>query len=173
MRGTEKAGLTAKASNGRTPNRKNIMFKRLDAATVKQIMSFGVIGVLNTLIDMAVFALLVFLNVHYAAAQLAAYGAGMTNSYFMNRAFTFRTDPSLVNRTEERRRKLRFAAWNVAMLTLSILMLAVATDWLMWRELPAKAVVTALIVAVNFYGSKKWVFAVKPAIERGGQRSRS
>lgn len=146
------------------------MFKRLDPATIKQVMSFGVIGVLNTLIDMAVFALLVFLHVHYAAAQLAAYGAGMTNSYFLNRAFTFRTEPSLVNAAEERRRKLRFLAWNIGMLAVSILMLAIATDWLMWRELPAKAVVTALIVAVNFYGSKKWVFAVKPTAEWGGQR---
>ena len=143
------------------------MFKRFDLKAFRQLMSFGVVGALNTLIDMAVFALLVFLHVHYAAAQLAAYGAGMTNSYFLNRAFTFRSETSLANRAEERRRMLRFLAWNLVMLALSVLLIALATEWLKWQELSAKAVVTAMIVFVNFYGSKKWVFAVKPRAEWG------
>lgn len=125
---------------------------------LKQFAAFCAIGVLNTAIDMIVFALMIWIGVHYAAAQAAAYLAGMTNSYLMNSAITFRGQRADVDPI---RRKVRFAVWNAMMLTLSIGLIAVAKEAAGLSELAAKAVVTALIVALNFYGSKKWVFADK------------
>lgn len=135
-------------------------------ASVKQFFVFCIIGGLNTLIDMGVFMLLVLADVHYALAQTAAYGAGMANSYLMNRAFTFRA--ASVRMKDEWRRGLRFVAWNAAMLGLSVLLLALAAEWLLLREWIAKIIVTLLIVPLNFYGSKKWVFAAKHQAELGG-----
>lgn len=137
--------------------------------SVKQFIVFSIIGGLNTLIDMAVFLLLIILDVHYAAAQAAAYSAGMANSYLMNRAFTFRSESVRLDRKDEWRRGLRFVVWNAAMLGLSILLLALAAEWLHVREWIVKIIVTVLIVAVNFYGSKRWVFAAKKTEELGGR----
>ncbi|MFD0586408.1 GtrA family protein [Paenibacillus sp. GCM10027627] len=131
-------------------------------------MKFSLIGLLNTAIDIGMFALLISFNVHYAAAQLAAYGAGMTNSYLMNSAITFRTAGRPETRAESWSRKLRFLLWNGAMLTLSIILLSIATELFGLSEMAAKAVVTGLIVFLNFYGSKKWVFVSKKAAESGG-----
>lgn len=130
-----------------------------ERASIKQFIVYSIVGGLNTFIDMAVFMLLVFLNVHYAAAQVVSYSAGMANSYVMNRAFTFRAESVRLDRKEEWRRGLRFVVWNAAMLGLSILLLALAAEWLQLREWTAKIIVTVLVVAVNFYGSKKWVFS--------------
>ncbi|MEK3883098.1 GtrA family protein [Paenibacillus sp. PL2-23] len=151
------------------PNARSKWYKLMgNRTTLKQLVSFGAIGALNTGIDVAVFALLVFFHMHYAVAQLVAYSAGMANSYLLNRAITFRTETAKRDKAVERRRRLRFLLWNGSTLALSIALLAVTRHWLMWNELAAKAVVTVLIVGINFYGSKKWVFAVKPAAKMGG-----
>jgi putative flippase GtrA len=140
-----------------------------ERATLKQFIVFSIVGGLNTVIDLAVFMLLIVMDVHYAAAQVASYSAGMANSYLMNRAFTFRSESVRLERKDEWRRGLRFAVWNAVMLGLSVLLLASAAEWLHLREWIAKIIVTGLVVAVNFYGSKKWVFAVNRSAELGGK----
>lgn len=136
---------------------------------IKQFFVFSIVGGLNTIIDMTVFMLLIILDVHYAIAQIAAYSAGMANSYLMNRAFTFRSESVRLDRKEEWRRGIRFIAWNFAMLGLSVLLLMLSAEWLHVREWIAKIIVTVLIVAVNFYGSKKWVFTANKQAELGGR----
>ncbi|MCU6710435.1 GtrA family protein [Paenibacillus sp. J5C_2022] len=124
---------------------------------IKQFISFCAIGLLNTAVDFVVFVILVWLSVHYAAAQAIAYLAGMVCSYVMNSAFTFRSETD-VPRRESLFRKLRFVVWNVLMLGASVGLIAIATDVAGWPQLWSKAGVTGIIVAINFYGSKRWVF---------------
>lgn len=127
---------------------------------VKQFISFCAIGLLNTSVDFIVFFILVWLSVHYAAAQAMAYLTGMVCSYMMNSAFTFRSAEarSAVSRRESLFRKVRFAIWNMLMLSASVGLIAIATDVFGWPQLWSKAGVTVIIVAINFYGSKRWVF---------------
>ncbi|HTG68257.1 MAG TPA: GtrA family protein, partial [Candidatus Udaeobacter sp.] len=54
---------------------------------------------------------------------------------------------------------VRFIAWNGILLVISLLMLAVLTEWWRVNEVIAKLIVTAVTVLLNFYGSRKWVFA--------------
>ncbi|MFD0958314.1 GtrA family protein [Paenibacillus chungangensis] len=128
---------------------------------IKQFILFCAIGLLNTAVDFIVFFILVWLSVHYAAAQAMAYLTGMVCSYMMNSAFTFRSRAearSADSRRERLFRKLRFAVWNMLMLSSSVGLIAVATDVAGWPQLWSKTVVTVIIVAINFYGSKRWVF---------------
>lgn len=139
---------------------------------VTQLFKFGLVGVLNTLIDFAVFTLLIVMSAHYVLAQPIAYLAGMANSYYMNRAFTF----SARKRGEkvsapaapggDWARKLRFLIWNLVMLGLSIGLMALATEVAGFHEMVSKVLVTGLIVVLNFVGSKLWVFAETPAISK-------
>ncbi|WP_168122076.1 GtrA family protein [Paenibacillus sp. HB172176] len=138
-----------------------------------QFIAFGFIGVLNTSVDFTVFALLNWLSVHYAVAQVCGYSAGMLNSYLLNSSITFRRKVakdvvSVKRRSMDYKQALRFLLWNLMMLALSVALLAAVAQWLAIRPLLAKAVITVLIVFVNFYGSKKWVFAGGKAVETGG-----
>lgn len=147
----------------------NSMFERLGRGTIKQFLKFCVIGGFNTFIDMAVFALLIFWNTHYAFAQLAAYSAGMLNSYILNSTITFRSGgDSGEGKRSRGGTMLRFLLWNLGMLAASLLLLSIATEWVGLNELLGKAIVTALIVVFNFYGSKRWVFAERKSVETGG-----
>lgn len=134
-----------------------------------QLLKFGLIGILNTAVDMTVFGVLIISGIHYAAAQIAAYSAGMAGSYLMNSKFTFHVTDVRGDRKQEWRRRLQFLMWNVTMLGLSVLLLASVKRWFGWKDLIAKTMVTVLIVAINFYGSKKWVFAGERQAEKGGR----
>ncbi|WP_165867482.1 GtrA family protein [Paenibacillus pinisoli] len=136
--------------------------------SIKQFVSFAVIGGLNTLIDMAVFTLLIVAHTHYSIAQVAAYAAGMLNSYIMNSVFTFRSETAESGKRGGAKRMLRFVVWNLCMLGVSLLLLIAAAEWLGLHELIGKAIVTLLVVALNFYGSKRWVFAGRKPVETGG-----
>ena len=58
-----------------------------------RIGRFSVTGVANTAVDMAVFATMTFaVGLAPVPSNLIAYGAGVTNSYLMNRYWTFRHD---------------------------------------------------------------------------------
>ncbi|RJE84668.1 GtrA family protein [Paenibacillus sp. 1011MAR3C5] len=136
--------------------------------SIKQFLTFSVIGGLNTIIDMAVFTLLIVVHTHYSIAQIAAYAAGMLNSYIMNSVFTFRSETAGSGKRGGATRMLRFMLWNLFMLGVSLLLLVIATEWAGLHELVGKAIVTVLVVALNFYGSKRWVFAGRKPVETGG-----
>lgn len=53
------------------------------------LIKFALVGVVNTLIDFAVYALLTTIGVNYILAQWISYSAGILNSYVMNRKWTF------------------------------------------------------------------------------------
>jgi len=127
-------------------------------ATVAQFLKFNMIGLLNTAIDFAVFAVLIWAGVYYVIAQLLSYAAGMLNSYIWNSKFTFGDTRERLDRKASLGRMVRFAVWNGIMLGLSILLLAAFAELTAIGEIYAKAVVTVIIVAINFYGSKRFVF---------------
>lgn len=62
------------------------------------------------------------------------------------------------SRGEAMKLGLRFITWNGIMLGLSVLLLAIATHTLGLDNLIGKVIVTIVIVFLNFYGSKRWVF---------------
>ena len=81
---------------------------------------FAVVGVVNTLIDYGVFALLaqvLFVNVYLA--QVISYSCGILNSYIWNRSWTFRSENRFFGPT-----LVRFLALNLCMLGISTAVLA-------------------------------------------------
>nr|WP_052759573.1 GtrA family protein [Paenibacillus sp. DMB20] len=56
----------------------------------RSFIVFGLVGVLNTGIDVAVFSLLTWWQLPWLAAQIAGYGCGVLNSFLMNRKWTFK-----------------------------------------------------------------------------------
>lgn len=117
---------------------------------------------MNTAIDFIVFTLLSWLGVSILIAQIAAYGTGMVNSYILNDKFTFaKSGTSVTHNSKDRKRSLRFFVWNILLLGLSLMLLTGLTTFWSIDKFIAKVVVTVVIVGINFYGSKRWVFVTK------------
>jgi putative flippase GtrA len=139
------------------------MFKQNRKMLAAQFVRFNLVGLLNTAIDFVLFTLFIWLGVYYLLAQIIAYGAGMANSFLLNNRYTFSKGQAAVTGTSERKKQLRFVAWNGIVLGISLLLLAVFTKLFRMDEVLAKAFVTVVTVSINFYGSKKWVFVQQKA----------
>jgi putative flippase GtrA len=58
-------------------------------AFTKQFIKFGIVGVSNTLIALAVYYVLIYLGIHYIIANVAAFVLSVCNAYFWNSRFVF------------------------------------------------------------------------------------
>lgn len=109
---------------------------------------------LNTLLHLLVYQVLVALGVYYLVSSVIGYGVGLTNSYVLNRTFTFRA-------TVSRRwvpEFLRFGLVNVVSLGVNVLVLyAVVASGLLDKRLGIFVAIAASL-SVNFLGNKLWTF---------------
>ncbi len=119
-----------------------------------QLLRFGLVGVMNTLVDFGVYQLLVWLGLHYALAQCLSYSCGLLNSYFFNSRWTFRREKNYT-----KREFLRFLLVNLCSLALSVLLLRLCYEALgIESNLIAKGIVTVFVMLVNFIANKLFVF---------------
>lgn len=58
--------------------------------SLRQLLTFSVVGVINTAIGLSVIWLASWLGANPYLANVLGYAFGLTNSFLMNRAFTFR-----------------------------------------------------------------------------------
>ncbi|WP_025692185.1 GtrA family protein [Paenibacillus zanthoxyli] len=128
---------------------------------ILQFVKFNIVGLLNTLVDMAVFALLHSLGLFYVIAQIISYGAGTANSFILNSKITFKDRQRSKEEGFDHRQLLRFIALNLFVLCISLLLMSVLITRLGLQEFLSKVLVTFVTVIINFFGSRKWVF-VKP-----------
>ncbi len=56
---------------------------------IRQLARFGIVGVANTLISLAVYAVLLRIATPYLLAAAVAFAAGAVNGYVLNRRWTF------------------------------------------------------------------------------------
>ena len=145
--------------------------------TLWQMMKFAIVGVLNTLVDFAVFQTLNLTLGWVYAAQVLGYTFGVINSYLWNSNWTFR---------EQRTRSLKeiglFLLVNLASLGVSLGMIwllrevfGVTNDWVaQWMpkaiagfikgDTVAKLIATVFAIAVNYLGNRLFVFKKEPDI---------
>lgn len=123
---------------------------------VKEFCRFCLVGISNTGVDFSVFFVLVWLAVPHLAAQVAAYSAGVANSFILNRVWTFQIRDKMTGREVN-----RFVLINVVSLLVSTAALYSAHDLAGAPLLAAKIAATGLAVMVNYAGSRYWVFPKK------------
>ncbi|MDR0267995.1 GtrA family protein [Paenibacillus sp.] len=131
----------------------------------RSFIIFGLVGILNTGVDVAVFTLLTWWQLPWLAAQVAAYSCGVLNSFLMNRKWTFKQQGAFVKGL------LRFVLLN--MLTLGVtsacmLLLQEQFGISLWLS---KGAATVLGVLLNFAGSRWWVFRAEPHVSRETESS--
>ncbi|MGG0461811.1 GtrA family protein [Priestia aryabhattai] len=124
------------------------------------LIKFALVGVVNTLIDFAVYALLTTIGVNYILAQWISYSAGILNSYVMNRKWTFKKKEK-----SSKREVISFVIVNLITLSLTSFLLTVLYNKWGIPLLISKLLITIVSVGINFIGTKLLVFTTKK--ERG------
>lgn len=124
--------------------------------SLRSFIIFGLVGIVNTGVDIGVFALLTWWQLPWLAAQVIAYGCGVMNSFLMNRKWTFRQQGALTKGL------LRFILLNLLTLGVTsacMMLLHEQLGVLLWVS---KGAATVLGVVLNFIGSRRWVFRAEP-----------
>ncbi len=119
-----------------------------------QAAKFGLVGIANTAIHYIVFYVLyVLLGVYYLLSSTIGYGAGLLNSYVVNRAWTFKSKS-----VDTKMEFAKFVVVNLISLgaNLAALNLFVVQGGL--RPEVAQAMAIFFSLAVNFAGNKFWTF---------------
>lgn len=118
-----------------------------------QAARFSIVGIANTLIDAAFFfALAQALAFHPLPAKWISYSAGLANSYYWNRRWTFQTEGPV------RQAALRYAAVNLVGLLANAGLLTLALNTLHMPLPLAWLAATGGSWLWNFLGSKQLVF---------------
>ncbi|WCK54557.1 GtrA family protein [Aneurinibacillus sp. Ricciae_BoGa-3] len=116
-------------------------------------LRFCVVGLLNTAVDFAVFFVLSLAMIPYLLAQPVSYSAGVINSYFLNRRWTFQ-----VKQKPDRLEIFKFIFVNGVSLVVSSSILFITRDIGQINILFSKIAACVGGVAVNYIGSRLWVF---------------
>lgn len=124
----------------------------------KRILTYGIVGGINTGVDFAVFMLLyAFTPLAAPIRQAIGYTVGILCSFILNRNVTFRDGIRLRLSHEVG----RFVAVNLVSLATSMLVIYLLEDMLGVPATLAKAMVTVLTATINYFGYKVFVFRVK------------
>ncbi|WP_206919244.1 glycosyltransferase family 39 protein [Alicyclobacillus acidoterrestris] len=129
--------------------------------TFGETVRFGLVGTLNTAVDFAIFILLTHVG-HWdiIAAQTVSYAVGLMNSYVWNRIVTFKEQGSIGWKQVG-----RFVAINVSSYLVSVFVLFVMRRFAC-PDVVSKLFATLVTFAINFIGSKRWVFSRTAINER-------
>ncbi|MEC0124914.1 GtrA family protein [Paenibacillus pabuli] len=122
------------------------------------ILKFGIVGVLNTVVDAMVFTLLAAACTSALIAQLISYSCGVVNSYWWNGRWTFQDAGRQGKKTEF----MRFIITNLVVLALSSLILYICNSTLGWGIVMSKILVTLSGMVINYIASRYWVFRTNP-----------
>jgi putative flippase GtrA len=137
------------------------MFRRKKPRII-QFLRFCTVGLGNTGIDFFVFYLFTLVGIPYLLAQVCSYSAGVLNSFFLNRYWTFRVK-SKANLPEA----AKFMVVNLVSLAVASGLLYALHDLGHLNLWLGKIAATGAGIAVNFLGSRLWVFTDEE--KKGGQ----
>lgn len=134
---------------------------KIDSQEIKRVLKFASIGVLNTGIDIAIFAALVYaLSWPSLPAQCVSYFLAFLNSYWWNRRWTFG-----MRERGSAKELIKFGLVNALSFLCATGVLLAAEKGLGLSPIVAKLVSVAASLAVNYAGSKLWVFRQEPVRE--------
>jgi len=126
--------------------------------TARQFIKFCMVGVTNTGVDFAIFLLLTrILDFHYLIANVFAFLISVTNSYLLNRIFTFKSKQA------KKMEYLTFFSVMIVGLLLAELILSFCVEILHLEDFYGKIAATAVVMFWNFFGSKHFAFKIRKA----------
>ncbi|MBG9984435.1 GtrA family protein [Aerococcaceae bacterium DSM 111022] len=121
----------------------------------QQLMNFALVGVLATLIDYLVFALLFNgLKINYLIATVAAFIVSTVFNYWASMRYVF---SSRFEDNEKMREFMIFVTLSISGLVLTALLMKVTVDYLLIHPNIAKILVTGVVMVFNFVTRKLFI----------------
>jgi putative flippase GtrA len=118
-----------------------------------QFVKFGIVGISNTLLTLAVYTLLLKVaGVWYLAASAIGFIAGTINSFLLNRRWTFR------GHVGDAFTPVRWTVVQCAGLGLNEGLLFLFVDDARIDKLAAQVVATAVVTVTTFAANRAWTF---------------
>ena len=111
-----------------------------------QLVRFGVVGASGYIVNLAIYAVLLELGLHYRGAATGAWVGGVLNNFWWNRHWTFGAGDGHAG----------FQAARFFIVSLGVLTLLVEAGV---AKLPAQALAIIAVTPLNFVGNKLWSFA--------------
>ena len=124
-----------------------------------QLGKFFAVGASGYAVNLAVYASLLGIGAHTAAA--ISFCVSALNNYWWNRHWTFAGQKGSFAF-----QGMRFFAVALVSLAVNQVWLAVFLDWLGWGKIVSQAVAIVLVTPLNFLGNKLWSFRT-----HGGRRT--
>ena len=125
----------------------------------REIILYVFFGGMTTLVDWAISFLLYALEVNVHAANVLAWCAAVLFAFVTNRAWVFRSKKrgARLVCTE----LIAFAGGRIATLLLQEAVVFVLYDCIEWNKYAVKVIAAVLVVILNYFISKFWVFRKK------------
>jgi putative flippase GtrA len=121
-----------------------------------ELVRFGLVGGLSTVLYLGVYALLIGVGVSLALAALAAFAVSTTSGYLLHHRFTFRTDDPSAGGW------LRWLALQGTVIGIDIVLLTVLVHGAGLNRILAQVVLLPIIPVLTFLASRRLVFQQRP-----------
>ncbi len=119
-----------------------------------QFVKFSLVGALNSLVHFCVFmALYRIAMLHYLASSAIGYGAGMINSYILNRRWTFSSSQEKITKEFS-----KFTLVNTVALLVNVGSLRFFKENASMSAEAGQVFAIGLSLGVNFLGNRYWTF---------------
>lgn len=121
---------------------------------VIRFIKFGMVGVINTLVNWIIFFILNALGMYYILANIIAYVLGTVNSYLWNTLWVFKYKDKASTETT-----IKFIILNLIGLGLNTGILYVLVDLCNLNKFIGLVITTAIVMIINYIVNKLWVFS--------------
>ncbi len=126
-----------------------------------QFIKFNLVGVINTGVDIGIYAVLFHVGVYYLVANVISYSCGVINSYLWNKFWTFKKKSAFSGAEI-----LKFIVVNIVSLGVATLFIYIFHEKVGLSEMISKIFATGFSLIVNFGGNKFWVFKDEKPVEK-------
>lgn len=121
-----------------------------------QFIEFGLVGVLNTVISLAVYYILLFFHIHYVLANGIGFVLGTLNAYYWNNKYVFKAGRS-VKRSKAKSITKVFVSYGCSLI-ISTVLLYIWIDVLSISDKIAPIINLCITTPLNFLLNKFWAF---------------
>jgi putative flippase GtrA len=133
--------------------------RRLGAPVLIQFIKFGIVGISNTLLTLAVYTLLLkVFGVWYLGASAIGFVAGTINSFLLNRRWTFR------GHVGDSLTPVRWTVVQCTGLAINEGLLYVFVNNAGLDKLVSQILATAVVTVTTFVANRAWTFRTHAAV---------
>lgn len=119
-----------------------------------RFVKFGMVGVLNTLVNWSIFFILETYGVYYILANIIAYSLSTIHSYLWNTLWVFKYKDKVSTDTT-----FKFILLNIIGLCLNTAILYILVDLCNLNKFIGLVITTAIVMIINYVVNKLWVFS--------------